>query len=577
VNVANDGCERCWLHKDIAVPEEEVAPAPEAAPEVPSEDEVPELPDEEPPELPDSDQEDPLDEFPEEVPVANEPVEFAPLPTPAVKRENIKPIMRVVGRIRNSRGLYEGCPILCANGEPCAAALKEGKFVCNKPRNKPLERQLDGLVLEYTCEALDALCELEYGADWRPRGTMGFREEDIQADDDARIDEDVAVPTFKPKWCIYIENEQMCREPVHEKSHMCKEHRKHGRKFEHNAGTNRCFDPLWVVQRPFLELARTIAPNYQWFPHLNFYAHMTPKGPVVVGKAWSMIFPETLEICDVRRDVMYTPEGDEAPVKNLDHWMKTYAATLDPCREETSEELVRRCHNNGLLYKVLPQETLHFQFSLPTDLDTLTGPGFTSFEQLVRERPTLYIKYWNVWLSHIRRAKDFTRFMGASEDTLRRVLNIDDVIDWGYYFEVVGPKIGLYHVEVPAPTLEEVRAPTFNPFRYCRDWMRENAPERMHEPWFPPYHLLYPFPIHEAQWYRENRVRIEEIGDKHLYAHYNLRAGIRNSVKSWVQWLKYGRHEGEFRKLYVGRVMEDVYPPKLAEAVERAKADGWCR
>ncbi len=482
------------------------------------------------------------------------------------------------------------CPIICDSGKRkgtvCGAELKEGKLVCSTHRTRSLKRNFDDLKVEYKCAAMDILCdEKDLMRPKKDSLTRGFREQDIEGDDDCLIDEHNALPKFKPKRCVFLnENGQLCCEPVcflkasdSKLCHMCKDHKKFARQYEHNSGTNRYFDAFWSPKRVLLEPAFSIAPNFRWFPNLNLYAHMTRKGPIVVGKTLSMLFPESLEGFPVSRDLLYNEDGRGVSMEEekLDIWLKKYPCDNDPVAEETPDEVIRRCHNNGLLYKVLPQEVLHKQYNLPSDLDTIRGHGFTSFEQMIQERPTLYIKYWNAWLGHIRRAKDFTKFMGCNPNTVKRLLNADEDIDWNVYFKRVGPKIGLYHVEVPAPTIEEVVAPGFNPFRYCRKWVTENLPEKINEPWFPPMYILYPFPLeyYEEVYFHQNRLMIEFISNKEQYAHYNMRGTIRNSLQSWMQWLKFGSHEGQFSKLYAFKIIEDSYPDDLKAAVAKACAE----
>lgn len=461
------------------------------------------------------------------------------------------------------------CP---ANG--CGARLKINALTCPKHKQS-LCAPILPVKMSYECKSLSLICQKDFKGTYAPSRTVGLEEEDVKGDDDNIIDEVNANPVFRTKYCIYFGDAEekgrflgeMCGEPVYKDSHMCKEHRKFSKSFKHNPNTNRYFDPYWEPSRPFLENARLIAPNFKWFSHLNFFAHITPKGPIVVGKSWSLVFPESLDGVDVKRDVAYSEEGEELQLaeEKLKNWLVKYGETNDPFVKEKPEDLIKRCHNNGLLYKILPQEVLHTQFDLPRELDSLDGSGFTSFEQMIVERPALYIKYWNVWLGHIRRAKEFTRFMNSHPDAIQAHLNIYEPVNWEYYLKHVGPKIGLYHVEVPAPALEQVESRTFNPFKYCSEWVKENAPDKEAEPHYPPMYLLYPFPLeyYEEKYYMENRIFVEQIRDKKLYAHYNARGGVRKSRESWMQWLKYGEHRGEFIKLYAYMCIEDIYPSSL--------------
>ena len=51
---------------------------------------------------------------------------------------------------------------------------------------------------------------------------------------------------------------------------------------------------------------------------------------------------------------------------------------------------------------------------------------------------------------------------------------------------------------------------------------------------------------------------MEEIQDKKAYAHYHLTGyEMRASVEAWIQWLKYGDHQGEYYRLYAGHLIEE--------------------
>ncbi len=523
---------------------------------------------------------------PEPEPVLPAPVEPVPAPTAAAPTTSLSNVP-----ICDAQE-YQNCCI-DVKGSRCNALLKVGKFVCAKHRAYSLTRKCLSGTMRYDCPTLSSLCVRPPSYNEKSL-TIGYAEQEIDKDDDSTIDEEIALPKFRSRNCIYLDLEgKMCLEVCHPKSIMCKDHRKFSKQFAHNSGTRRYYDPFWTVKRPFLEKSRVIAPNYHWFSHLNFFAHITKRGPVVIGKVWCGIFPETLQTCPVNRYVRYdrlanlniakdsyTEEeeemGDETCMKGkIENWNEIYKYDNDFCEAETTEDLIRRCHNNGLLYKVLSQRTLHRQFNIPDDLDSIEGFGFTSFSQMIQERPSLYIKYWNVWLGHIRRAKDFTRFIGASSDALRRYLNIDEPFDWNYYLTELGPKIGLYHVEVPAPPLEQVTSRAFNPFEYARDWVMQNEPDRIVEPWFPPYHLLYPFPddYHEELYYHQHRTRVEDIGDKKLYMHYYIRPGMRACVKSWIQWLKYGENEGALSSLYIYRPIPDNPPMEIVNLAKVKTAE----
>ena len=486
------------------------------------------------------------------------------------------------------------CPAVKNKGKKnesvCGADLKGKDLTCGHHKKYELTRQLVEARAAFTHTGLVELYEKKFKT--YSGQTRGLMEEDIKGDLDEVIDEENAAPRFRPSTCLAVLNSgSFCGNPVTvdkkgRRVTFCEPHRGSLKLVPHNSGVSNTKDPYCEVMRPYLEpMEGVCVPNFHSFSRLKLFAHATKKGPVVIGKSWcDGFFAETLKTCKVSRNLNYSKdeegerigagENDEQREKMQRAHNGLYLNSHDPIEPEGEGDLIRRCHNNGLLYKILPQSIVHKQWTISPDLDPLPGRGFTSFEQMIVERPALYIKYWNVWLGHIRRAKDFTRYMSCSVETLRRILNSDEPVDWQKYCTEVGPKIGLYHVEVPAPTLPEVEKPDFNPFKYCRDWVLQNAPDKIDEPWFPPMYLLYPFPLEycEDSAYVSIRPYIEDIKKekRNLYLHYNMNGKIRGTTSSWMQWLKYGDHEGDIYTLYRRRTLPsvDIVPKEIERAAE---------
>ena len=56
-----------------------------------------------------------------------------------------------------------------------------------------------------------------------------------------------------------------------------------------------------------------------------------------------------------------------------------------------------------------------------------------------------------------------------------------------------------------------------------------------------------------------------------LYAHYTFQVkGERESEKAWIQWLKYGEHNGDFVFLYAYKHVDPRVPAEFKEAAQRA-------
>jgi len=408
-----------------------------------------------------------------------------------------------------------------------------------------------------------------------PTKTIVFQEDDNPGDNDSIIDDAIAVPKFVTRECIFYDEASpfcsstrlaLCGAPVSARgSCVCNEHKKHAKKFTPNPSLWNSIDSYAMALQPFPD-TNMISGNL-WFPRLNLFAHATIGGPIVVGKAWCAgVYCETLEGCGVAKNMDYSLDAaagrdeEESDLyggyrfmdgdKEQRHLAK-YCKDNDVCDgAEDSAVWIRRCHNNGLLYKVLPQSMVHKQYDLPNDLDQIEGYGMTSFEQMIKERPTLYIKYWNVWNRQIQRARDFMKYRGRSLIDLNAELGIEKAIDWDKYENELGWLAGMFNIIVPAPALEQVTAPNFNPFRYCKEWVAANcAQEDRTRPHFPPMYLLYPFPDDrmESEWLGQNKPRPERRikANRKLIQHYH-KSGRSETPEAWLQWLKFGAYDSVF-------------------------------
>jgi len=173
---------------------------------------------------------------------------------------------------------------------------------------------------------------------------------------------------------------------------------------------------------------------------------------------------------------------------------------------------IKRCHNNGLLYKVLPQEVVHYNYHIP-DLDSLPGEGYTSFDQLRFDRPRLYVKYWKIWNRHISDRKQFfQKYKSQRNANDWRKEHTCPLPDWTLFEQEYAIR-GLRNVIVPPPTVEQSRDPAFDPWAYCEAFYEASAQVGQDGPEpviFPPYYLDYPDPFAmrfrpyaSSQWHEE--------------------------------------------------------------------------
>lgn len=153
---------------------------------------------------------------------------------------------------------------------------------------------------------------------------------------------------------------------------------------------------------------------------------------------------------------------------------------------------IKRCQNNGLLYKVIPQEILHKNYHIPS-LETINSEGYTSFEEIRRHRPKMYIKYWKIWNLHIRNRRDFILKNEKTKDVIKwQKLHNCPLPNWKELKEIFKIR-GLENLIIPPPDLEELQDEKWDPWHYCDNWVSSNLGETI-SPYFPPMYLDMPNP-----------------------------------------------------------------------------------
>ena len=479
----------------------------------------------------------------------------------------------------------EGCGIRLTKGaragQLCGKPIKQNQR-CGIHKDLPLDDLYNPLQYIPKTEWIkgDFWTDLTTNYDWRALAsriqTVGRTVSETLRDNDDVIDTNEITPKSRPKICWYgtLVTDQwveVCNEPIDDTgSHYCKKHKKHEKGFHHA-----CLDPqdnFWWVGRPIPDRSCGM-----WhFTRLNLYAWLTKNGFVAVGKLWYGAFPEQLTLCKVSRDKSYSllPESsclsvdaygghDFETEEDETKFKRRYKFDNNVLEGEDEASYILRCHNNGLLYKIIPQDYLLHNYDL-FSLDSLPGKGFVSFEQMLRDRPALYIKYWRVWNEQILRAREFILCKGYTVPELHAKFGLLTPIFW-QRFEEEAFRYGLFNVIVPPPTLEEVSEENFNPFLYCERWVEQfGAPEDKIQPHFPPMYILYPFPNKEYQLkYKkmyESTVKSIALRCRKLVQHYH------SSVKTetpytWLQWLKFGNGDN----LFSSSSLE--VPPKLRERI----------
>lgn len=272
--------------------------------------------------------------------------------------------------------------------------------------------------------------------------------ESYDSDDDEHLDTSDLTEIYAPNrsWgCQYWMKDLhfFCLEPTVVEDQFCAKHKRYAGKIPYKLGPHNY--PLLEID-PVYYKTHTLTGQY-WYPRLLLSAKPTSEGLIVIGRLLGQRWIQSL----TRREI-------------------------------------KRCHNNGLLYKVLPQEVVHYNYHIP-DLETIPGQGFTSFEQLRRQRPKLYLKYWRIWNRHITdRQVFFERYRTFQNAATWRKEHTCPLPDW-VIFEREFAQRGLKNVIVTPPSLEQVQDPSFDAWEYCDTFAQ---PDRY---CFPPFYLDYPDPL----------------------------------------------------------------------------------
>ena len=462
-------------------------------------------------------------------------------------------------------------------GQPCGRVCKTN-YRCGAHKNHPIDvpdpekyipRHVwvkgpfwDNLLKNYNWRALADTVQ-----------TQSLMVYEIDRDDDSIINEADANPRFRPHICYYPDLTgvkygyiDVCNEDVEEGHYYCSKHKRADKKFRHE-----CTDPhdsLWWVFRPLPERSCGM-----WhFRRLRLYAWLTRRGFIAVGKLWNGAYPEQLTLCNLSRERSYARALPDDEIvdqygghafsseEEAEKFKRRYKYTNDELEGEDEHTYILRCHNNGLLYKLIPQEYLLYNYDL-SDLDKLPGKGFVSFEQMIRDRPSLYIKYWNVWNGQIRRAKDWILCKGNTLEELHEKYGLLSPVYWER-FHSEAFMAGLFNVVIPAPELTQVQQADFNPFLYCERWVLENCPDQIERPHFPPMYILYPFPDEEYQRKQkklfERTVRTIALQNRKMVQHYHYSTKTENPY-TWLQWIKFGTANN----LFPGTSLD--VPPRLVE------------
>jgi hypothetical protein len=268
------------------------------------------------------------------------------------------------------------------------------------------------------------------------------------SDDDDLLDTSDLTEIYAPNrsWgCQYWMKELhfFCLETTVIDDQFCAKHKRYAGKIPYKLGPHNY--PLLEIDPVYFK-THTLTGQY-WYPRLLLSAKPTSEGLIVIGRLLGQRWIQSL----TRREI-------------------------------------KRCHNNGLLYKVLPQEVVHYNYHIP-DLETIPGQGFTSFEQLRRERPKLYLKYWRIWNRHIMdRQAFFEKYRTFQNASTWRKEHTCPLPDWDA-FERDFALHGLKNVVIPTPSLEQVQNVDFDAWEYCETFAQ---PDRYS---FPPFYLDYPDPM----------------------------------------------------------------------------------
>ena len=290
------------------------------------------------------------------------------------------------------------------------------------------------------------------------------------SDDDSQIDFSDLVEVYEPQrsWgCQYwVQKLQFfCLNATVVNDQFCQQHRQYAGKIPFKIGLH---------QHPLLEVNPVMYRIHEftghiWYPRMLLVAKPTSEGLVVIGRLLGQ------------------------------RWLQRLG------RRE-----IKRCQNNGVLYKVLPQEVVHYNYNIP-DIEHLPGQGFVSFDAMRFARPRLYVKYWRIWNRHIETRRAFIEkwdgFSHAQKWQREHTCPLPDWTQVKTEFRIRG----LTNVVVPPPPVESVCQVDFDPWMYCAEWVQAHEPQRQHLPHFPPMFLDYPDPFAMRQRPYPETTLCEEI------------------------------------------------------------------
>lgn len=146
-------------------------------------------------------------------------------------------------------------------------------------------------------------------------------------------------------------------------------------------------------------------------------------------------------------------------------------------------------------HKVVPQELLHDTYNVPNiRLEELDTEGFLSFDEIRRKRPSLYVKYWDLWTRHMKDRKDF--YLKWKDDTENRWEKVNKYAippNWDEFLKCYNHR-GVSNKPVPIPSIEMVSSKNFDPWEYMESF-RESESDIL----IPPYFIDYANPLQYRQ------------------------------------------------------------------------------
>lgn len=245
-----------------------------------------------------------------------------------------------------------------------------------------------------------------------------------------------------------------CMEKTIVNKQFCPRHKKYAgatkRVEEPSSDTYRDIHIPWYRKHAFL--------GHYWFPRLLLGAIHTSEGPVVIGRIMG------------------------------NRWYK-----------ELTRREIERCHNIGLLYKVVPQEILHHTYDVPDiRLEELDTEGFLSYDQIRRERPSLYLKYWKIWNLHMKDRRDFyDKWKENTQERWVKVNKYSQPPDWDQFLQHYSFR-GINNKFTPTPSMEQICQEYFDPWVYMESF-RETEDDILIPPYFvdftiPEQYRQRPFP-----------------------------------------------------------------------------------